>query len=154
SPPPDVCKTRPFGYYDNITRTHAKGVEIEATARVGETVSLNGAFTDMRAEDLTTGLDLQRRPRITASGTVVWTPAAEWSAGATIIYVGRRFDAPGEIHPLAADTTVSLFGSHRLTDAIELFARIENLFDARYEPVFGYGAPGRAAYGGIRMSLE
>jgi vitamin B12 transporter len=152
SPPPEVCKSRPFGYYDNIARTRADGVEIEATAHLADTVSINAAFTDMRATDLATGLELARRPRITASGTVVWTPVPDWSLGGTVIYVGRRFDGAGEVNPLAADTVFNVFGSYRLSDALSLYARIENAFDARYEPVFGYGAPGRAVYGGVRVA--
>src|SRR6185312_11963715 len=148
----DVCKTRPFGYYDNIKRTEAKGVEIEATARLDDTLALNGAFTDMTSTDRTTDLDLARRPHITASGTVTWTPTEVWSAGATLLYVGKRFDSAGEVHPLPSNTVLNLFASHRLTDWLEFYGRMENAFDAGYEPVFGYGAPGRAAYGGIRVA--
>jgi len=152
NPPPEVCKTRPFGYYDNIARTRAEGIELEATVHLGDEFSVNAAFTDMTATDLTTGLDLARRPQTTASGTIVWTPAGDWSAGATVIYVGRRFDAAGEINPLPSNTTLNVFASRRITDSLELYARIENAFDMQYEPVFGYGAPGRAAYGGVRLS--
>ncbi|HEX3944616.1 MAG TPA: TonB-dependent receptor [Rhizomicrobium sp.] len=152
NPPPDVCKERPFGYYDNIARTQAEGIEVEATAHLGDTLSVNAAFTDMTASDLTTGLDLARRPHATASGTVTWTPAEDWSAGATVIYVGRRFDEAGEVNPLPGNTTLNVFASHRLTDSLELYARLENALDVQYEPVFGYGAPGRAAYGGVRLS--
>jgi len=151
-PPPDVCKTRPFGYYDNIARTHAEGVEVEATARVGEVITVNATVTDMTATDLATGLDLARRPHLTASATITWTPLPDWSGGLTTIYVGRRFDSAGEIHPLDADTVLSLFASHRLADSLELYVRLENALDARYEPVFGYGAARRAAYGGIRVT--
>jgi vitamin B12 transporter len=147
-----VCKTRPFGYYDNITRTRAQGVEIEATARMGEAFTVNAAFTDMTATNLTTGLDLARRPHLTASATVTWTPLPDWSGGLTAIYVGRRFDGADEIHSLPADTALSLFVSHRLTDSLALYARLENALNAQYEPVFGYGAAGRAAYGGIRVA--
>lgn len=152
NPPPETCKTRPFGYYDNIARTRAEGIEIETTAHLGDEFSVNAAFTGMKAIDLTTGLDLARRPRATASGTVTWTPVKDWSAGASLIYVGRRFDSAGEVNPLPAGTTLNLFASHRLTDSLEFYARMENAFDARYEPVFGYGAPGRAVYGGVRLA--
>jgi vitamin B12 transporter len=151
-PPLDVCKTRPFGYYDNIARTRADGVEIEATAHVADTISLDASFTDMTATDLTTGLDLARRPHVTASGTVTWTPVSDWSAGAAVIYVGRRFDAAGETNALSAYAVANLFGSYKLSETVELYARMENVFDAQYEPVFGYGAPGRAVYGGIRLA--
>jgi vitamin B12 transporter len=106
----------------------------------------------MSATDPRTGLDLARRPRLTASGTITWTPIADWSAGATMLYIGHRFDDAAERTPLAAYAVLNLFASHRLTNSLELYARIENLFDAHYEPVFGYGAPGRAAYGGVRLT--
>ncbi len=149
---PDICKIRPFGYYENIKRASANGVEIEATIRVTDALTLNSALTRMTASDLTTGLDLARRPHITASATATWVPAGDWSAGATVIYTGRRFDSAGEAHPLASNAVVNVFGAHKLNESFELFARIENLFGARYEPVFGYGAAGRAGYIGIRAS--
>ena len=151
-PPPEICKIRPFGYYDNIKRTRAHGFEFEATAQLLESLALNGALTQMTATDETTGLDLQRRPHLTASATATWTPVADWSAGATLVYVGRRFDSAGEVHPLSSNAVANVFASHRLNSALELFGRVENLFDARYESVFGYGAPGRAAYIGVRVT--
>lgn len=35
---------------------------------------------------------------------------------------------------------------------IEVYGRVENLFDEHYETIFRYGTPGRAAYGGVRVS--
>ena len=80
NPPPDVCNTRPYGYYDNIVRTRARGFELEGSARVLDSLNINAAFTDMTATDLTTGLDLARRPRVTASTTATWEPSADWSS--------------------------------------------------------------------------
>jgi vitamin B12 transporter len=152
TPLPPICLIRPFGYYDNIKRTHAHGFEFEASSHITDELSLTASATDMIASDLATHLDLARRPHWTASAAANWTHE-DWSAGASLVYVGRRFDSAGEFNPLGAYTLFNLYGSHRLTDSLELFGRIENLFDARYEPVFGYGAPGRAAYGGIRATL-
>ena len=36
---------------------------------------------------------------------------------------------------------------------LEVFGRLENLFDEDYEEVYGFDAPGFAAFGGIRMTL-
>ncbi|HSC18829.1 MAG TPA: TonB-dependent receptor [Rhizomicrobium sp.] len=151
-PPPDVCKTRPFGYYDNIARTRADGVELDATATLFQQLTVNAALTEMTATDARSGLDLARRPRLAGSGTVTWTPDPDWSVGGTVIYIGRRFDSAGEQNPLTAYATLNVFASRRITESLELYARIENALDAHYEPVFGYGAPGRAAYGGVRLT--
>jgi vitamin B12 transporter len=40
-----------------------------------------------------------------------------------------------------------------ITDQFELFGRIENLFDADYQTVAGYGTYGRTASVGIRARL-
>jgi vitamin B12 transporter len=49
-----------------------------------------------------------------------------------------------------AFTLVNVNASYGLTDNIELFGRIENLFDKKYEEVFSYRSPGIAAYAGLR----
>ena len=36
--------------------------------------------------------------------------------------------------------------------AVEISARVENLFDANYQEVFGYANPGIGAYLGLRVS--
>ena len=54
---------------------------------------------------------------------------------------------------LSPATHIKLFASFKLSERIELFGRVENLFDDRAEPVAGYGAPGRAFYAGLSTSL-
>ena len=152
NPPPDICKTRPFGYYENIKRTRAHGFELETRARVTDELTLDAAATDMTATDELTHLDLARRPHWTASVMASWS-RQDWNLGASLVYVGQRFDGANEVHPLDSNTVVSTFASYQVTGNVEIFGRIENLFDAQYEPVFGYGAAGRAFYGGVRTSL-
>ena len=151
-PLPPVCITRPFGYYENIARTRADGFEFDTNARITDALSVSANATRLTATDLSTGLDLARRPHWTASATAEWN-ATNWDVGATVVYVGDRFDSAGELRPLSAHTTANLYGSYHFTSNVEAFARLENLFDARYEPVFGYSAAGRAAFGGVRLTL-
>lgn len=42
-------------------------------------------------------------------------------------------------------------GSYPLTDQVQLFGRVENLFDSDYQEVIGYNTPGRTAYLGLRF---
>jgi vitamin B12 transporter len=44
-------------------------------------------------------------------------------------------------------------GSWAVLPSLALFGRIENLLNARYEEVLGYGTPGISAYAGIRAQL-
>jgi vitamin B12 transporter len=65
--------------------------------------------------------------------------------------MGPRFDDAGESVRLSDFALVNVFGSWQFTEQYELFARVENLFDKHYEPVFGFGAPGRTMFAGIRV---
>ena len=46
---------------------------------------------------------------------------------------------------------MNLNATWRLNGTAELFGRVENLFDQGYQEVFSFAAPGRAAYGGVRL---
>ena len=68
---------------------------------------------------------------------------------------------------LAADAEDEVFGSGRLPledyavldlslryamgDKIELFGRVQNLLDTRYQEVVGFNTSGAAAYAGLRL---
>ena len=43
--------------------------------------------------------------------------------------------------------------SYNLTDKIELYGRIDNLFDTWYEEAWAYATPGRSAYAGIKVNF-
>jgi vitamin B12 transporter len=107
----------------------------------------------MASEDLGLHTDLARRPRLTAGGSIFWTPMKDASLGLTIAHVGDRFDQAQEVQPLEGYTLVNVLGSYPINDNFAFFGRVENLFNDRTEPVFGYGAPGRAAYVGIRAAF-
>ncbi|MBV8978473.1 MAG: TonB-dependent receptor [Alphaproteobacteria bacterium] len=145
--------TPPFGYYENIGRTRSIGVEAEISARLGDALSVSADYTAMTSKNLATGLDLARRADSLASGTLTWRPHAKLTLGGSVVFTGARFDDAADLVPLKADTTVNLFGSYALTPKLEVFARVENLFDDLNEPVFGYGRMGRAVYGGLRAGM-
>ena len=141
------------GFYYNVGRSRSQGAEFEISGEVIENLTASINLTDMASEDLDLRTDLARRPRITAGGSLFWTPMERASLGLTVSHVGARFDGAGEVRPLPGYTLVNILGSYPLTDNFSLFGRIENLFNDRYEPVSGYGAPGRAAYAGIRAAF-
>jgi vitamin B12 transporter len=57
-------------------------------------------------------------------------------------------DVYGVIQPF---TVANLSGAWKLTDHIQLTARIENVADVHYEEAFGYGEPGFGLYVGVRL---
>jgi len=148
-----ACTVRPFGYYDNIDRSQAHGVELEANVQLPHKLSLTGNYTHLEAIDLATQNDLARRPRAMANLRVEWTPDATWSLGAGASYTGSRFDDQFESVPLPGNTVVNLYASGAINQSLRIYARVENLLNDYYEPVAGYGALLRTVAVGLRVSL-
>jgi vitamin B12 transporter len=53
--------------------------------------------------------------------------------------------------PIDGHAVVTLRASVPVTEELELYARIENVTDAQYQTVAGYGTYGRSAYAGVRV---
>jgi vitamin B12 transporter len=143
-------------YYYNIDRAHSTGVESELAARAGKSFSLYVNYTNMRALDDQTGLELLLRPHVTVNAGLNWTASMTTTLNLNYSYVGARADTdPNTFGPvtLAADQTVNLAVTCAISHSLQLFGRIENLFNYYAEPDDGYGALGRAAYAGLRLSL-
>jgi vitamin B12 transporter len=65
--------------------------------------------------------------------------------------VGDSFDDAGNRVRLDGFALVDLRASLPLTESLEVFGRIENVFDAEYQTVAGYGNAGRGAFIGVRV---
>jgi vitamin B12 transporter len=152
----EVCIARPFGRYENVGRARAQGFELELGTRVTENFRASAAYTWLKAKDrspghFNQGNDLARRPRHSVNVALDWTtPLAGLSLGADLRMVGGSFDDAGNFTRLDGFATGTLRASLPVTEKIELFGRIENVTDARYQTVAGYNTAGRSAFAGAR----
>lgn len=151
--PSPICANRPFGTYDNVARSRATGVELVLAVKPTEKLSFSGSYSLISTHDLASGLRLARRPRHQAHLSGDWTSPIGLALGATLSMVGDRFDDAANSVRVDGHVLADLRASLPIGDELELTARIENLFDARYETVFLYGTPGRAAYAGLKVKL-
>jgi vitamin B12 transporter len=143
----------PTGYF-NTGRTRAEGVEVEAGWRLAQGLFARAAYTRLKATDRVTGKDLARRPRDLLSARLDWdTPLAGLKLGADLRVAGSSFDDRGNFTRLDGHEVVTLRASLPLGERLELYGRVENLFDAQYQTVAGYGTYGRSAYAGLRVKL-
>lgn len=149
------CTLRAFagGYYFNVNRARSNGFEAQIAVKPTEELSVTANYTNLTAKDTGSGLPLSRRPHSEANAVVNWTPAPDWQVGASLVYVGPRFNDAFAFTHLKANTTVNLFGSYQIDRTWQLFGRVENLLDDQSEPVGGYGRQGLSAFGGIRVTL-
>ncbi len=135
------------------------GVEVSLTARPMPGLSVTGSYTYTRSEE--DGDQEVRRPRHLASlngsyrflgDRVVVNLGIDYNGDQDDSCFGGPCPADG-LAELDAYTLVSLAGSYKVADGLEVFARVENAFDEDYEEVFSYQGSGIAGFAGVRARL-
>ena len=162
---PAICGSgnRPFGTYANVDSARAQGVEVNASYRPVDALTLDAAYALIDTEDRSTGAatrgnDLARRPRNTATVTATYGFGdAEWCGGGSVAaelrYIGTSFDDSGNSVPIGDYALVALRWSVTVTPALELYGRVENLFDAHYQAIAGFGSYPRTGTIGVRAKF-
>ena len=137
--------------YFKIAFSATDGVELDGSARLAGGFDLTLAYGWTDARDETTGARLLRVPEHAGSATLGWN-GERLSTALTVRAESDQDDSDG-FGAVVRDGFViaNLSGSYALTDKVTVTARIENLTDAAYQQVFGYGEPGRSAYVGLRL---
>lgn len=143
-----------WGYYRNVQKTEAQGVELVGRVDVTErlNVSANYTWTDAKsASGATDGKRLTRRPEHMANFAADYAFAFGLKAGVAVRYVGETFNNDANTVKVDSYTLVDLRASYPINDTLEVYGRIENAFDEDYQTVLNYGAPGRGVFGGVRV---
>lgn len=146
--------------YENVAEAATRGVEVTAKAEVTEDLSVGVAYTYTDTEDLATGERLVRRPLHQASFNANYAWGDRANLGMHILYVGERDDRYYDgtsfsfVRTVLDDyTIVNVAASWQATRRLNVFARIENLFDEDYQQTAGYGTAGISGYGGVKVTL-
>ncbi|HEV2597680.1 TonB-dependent receptor plug domain-containing protein [Sphingopyxis sp.] len=142
-----------FGYYLNVARSEAHGIEAAAALSLGG-LTIGGNYSWIVAEDRSPGNNfgkwLPRRPRNTANASASYAFGFGLELGAALRWSGKSYDNASNATQLDDYTLVDLRAEFALSDAVKLFARAENVFDEQYMTAFRYGSIGRSLYAGIR----
>lgn len=140
----------PSGYF-NIGATRAQGFELEGDWSLSDSFQARAAYSYVKATDRTTGKDLARRPRNAVSAGFDWTsPLAGLKLGADVRMVSDSFDDAGNFTRLDGYGLVTLRASVPLPGGFELYGRVENLGNVKYQTVADYGTYGRTGTVGVR----
>lgn len=136
--------------------SRAQGIEVSASAELTPEWSGTLAYTYTDTEDAE-GQELRRRPRHAASLSLNYRPTDPLNLNLTVrhngSFVDTAFDSNTfETYPVRLDgfTVVNLAANYQLDDRWQLFGRVENLLDERYEEVLGYSGTERGIYLGAR----
>ena len=137
-----------------------KGVELAARWRPWAPLTLGAAYTWLDARD-DQGLPEIRRAR--DSGRLDATLAFDGGRGSVTVAALYNGTTPDFAFGLPTFETVrvqlddywlaTLAARYKLQPGVEVFGRIENLLDQRYQEVFGFETAGVAAYAGMKLTF-
>ena len=133
--------------YINLDRTRTDGIELEGRVVLGAGFDLSLTYGWTDARDESDGEPLLRVPE--HAGTVgLGYSGARLSGRLTVRAEGDMPDSGGTREGFV---TADLHLGYALTDQVELTARVDNLSDARWQSLLGYGEPGRTFALGVRL---
>ena len=139
--------------YINLAHARSRGTESTLQAVLGGGFRLKGAFTRINAIDVTTGKPQLRAPNSVVAATLYWQ-GSKANVALSLRTQSRQADTDlNGYSPMTRPgyAVTDLAWGYALSDKVSLTARIENLADTTYQQAYGFGAPGRAGYFGLKL---
>jgi vitamin B12 transporter len=134
----------------NVGSARILGASAEVLGRVAERWTISTNLTWTNGLDRTTGQPVIRLPAWQGNLILRYAIDATRSLAILANYVSDRRDVdfstfPAKIVTLPPYATVGMRYEQRLADWV-VRVGVDNLFDARYQPLWGFPAPGRTVY--------
>lgn len=156
-----ICDNRPFGTFDNIVRTRARGIEAQLGAAITDNFTASAAYSYVDTENRSAGSAnegnaLARRPDHALTVSADWSGEIRNRAigfGADMRIVGDSFDDAGNNTALDGYALFTLRASADISNNFQLYGRLENLFDEQYQTAAGFATPGFGGFVGIRAKF-
>ena len=156
---------------DNISNARAQGAEATVSVRPIAAVTVRGGYVFLDTEILAND-DRPDAPAPFAVGDALLRRPAHSGFADVLIAAGRvsgfvRVDSRGDTRDIDPSfganagvfenpgfTTTDAGVSMRLLARLDVFARVTNLFDVRYEEIYGFPALGRGVMAGVRIAAS
>ena len=158
--PSTSCPAASFGFCPiNIASAKAQGWEFSFKYQILPTLEIHGQYT-MTA---TRGYSVPGRPGETrlprwpfdqASAGVSYQPINPVHVNLDWRFVGARNNdtANTPSQKMGSFGVVNLSGTYDVTKHWQIFGRVDNLFNQKYEEVLFFGTPIRSVYGGVKFT--
>jgi vitamin B12 transporter len=146
----------------NIDKAQTDGIESYLTAEFSRAIRLNASYTLTNTIDKAPtdeNFSLIRRPKNSAALTFNYNFSNEANANFDIVYVGKRDDEDFSVYPyrivqLSAYTLLNISAAYSILKNVQLYGRIENALNEKYEDVWGFGTAGRTGYIGLKLNIK
>ena len=147
----------------NLAKAESKGLELGIKYKSDgfAVYSFSYTFTDAKdksANSADKDLPLLRRPKGKASFSSIFFLNQDLHLGLEALYTGVRDDKdfstfPAQRLQLKSYTLLNMSASYKINSMFEVFGKLHNVFDEKYEEILGYGTERRSVYAGINFSI-
>ncbi len=144
--------------YQNISEAKTEGLETFLSYIHSSGLELSVSYTYTDTEDGNTGAPLIRRAKNKFNVSSSFRLSDKSQLNATLVGIGKRDDFDFSTFPanrvvLDRYLLVNLSASHMLSDNLQLFGSINNLFDENYTVATGFDTYGIGTHGGIKVNF-
>ena len=162
-----ACGIGPFGTNFcpvNVSKARTQGWETSASLVLAQglpyvkLLDIRGQYTYTSTRNLDTDRRLARVPVDQVSISVRYQPIDPLSVVLDFRWVGSQFNQPSTAQDnsqrVDSFKVVNLAVSYDVMKQVEVYARIDNLFNEKYEEILFFGTPVRSIFGGVRVNFE
>ena len=138
-----------------------KGVEVSSTYKVSSTLTLGLDYTFLDARDPNGAEEIRRPPNTARADLTYLFGEGRGKFNVSAVYNGDATDN-AFTQPDFDQVTVTLHeywlvniaAAYKVEPGVEIYGRVNNLLDQKFEEVFGYNEAGIAAFAGVRLTYE
>ena len=144
-----VTGTYPNFQYNNISEVEIRGVEVDYNQDLENSIAFHASIGYQHPWDKTNEKWLSRRPL--SSGSLQLIKSFEQhSISAQTLLTGSRLDGSTQ---LAGYGTLNLAWNHNYTESSQVYVRVNNVMNRKYEEFVGYFNPGTEVHAGVDMNF-
>jgi len=136
----------------NVGLAKSEGVEAGFTLALLKNLDIKGQYTYTLTRDLSTANRLPRWPVHQGTVGVSYQPIQPVRVNLDYRYVGARFNDPANTQKQGSFGVVNLSGTYEVVKSVQVFGRVDNLFNQKYEEILFFGTPIRSVYGGVKFT--
>jgi vitamin B12 transporter len=149
------CPAATFGFCpQNIALAGSHGWEASFKYMVMKGLDVHGQYTYTLTRDLVTTQRLPRWPIDQASVGVSYQPIEPARINVDYRFVGARNDSANNSPStkMGSFGVVNVSATYDVNKQVQIFSRVDNLFNQQYEEILFFGTPIRSIYGGVKLT--
>ena len=141
----------PSTVINQVGTSTRQGIELSASVNFFNGLTAGASYTYLDAFDAS-GVREIRRPQHSGSINLAYKlEEIPLTLHGEVIFAGDATDSAKRLLPAHAVVNGGL--NYQLSDQVEIYGRVENLFDTKYQEVYGYNTQGRTFYAGARAKF-